>query len=155
MPQVLIHSHPRTALEGKFSLEFCVSVALIDNEVSLKQFCDERVGDSVVQALMKKVKYVHPPEMGSGLLDLGGKLVIKLRDGKIYSKKVAIAKGNPKNPLSRVELIHKYRDCVRLSLSAEDTDKSLDLLLNLESVGDIADLMDIFTFCSKPFSFTI
>ena len=149
LPRVLIHSHPKTALEGKFSLEFCTAVALIDGGVSLKQFANEKVKDSVVQELIKKIKYVHPSEMGAGLIDLGGELVVKLRNGKIYSRKVDIAKGNPENPLSSDELIHKYRDCAGLSLSPEDTNKSLDLLLNLESIRDIAELMDIFTFKAR------
>ncbi len=149
LPRVLIHSHPKTALESKFSLEFCTAIALIDNEVSLKQFTNEKVKDSAVQELMQKVKYVHPSEMGSGLADLRGELAVKLRNGKVYSRKVDVAKGQPKNPLSRDELIHKYRDCVHLSLSPEGTNKSLDLLLNLESIGDIAKVMDIFTFTAR------
>ena len=120
LPHILIHSHPKTALEGKFSLEFCVAIALVDGEVSLKQFTDDKVKGSAVQELMKKIKYVHPPEMGTELVNLRGKLVVKLKSGKIYSRRVDIARGDPRNPLSRDELINKYRDCVRLSLSAEE-----------------------------------
>ncbi len=146
LPGLLIHSHPETALEGKFSLEYCVAIALIDGEVSLKQFTDEKVNASAVQELMKRIKYVHPPEMGTGLVDLRGELVVKLRDGKICSRKIDVAKGNPGNPLSSNELTNKYRDCVRLSLSPEDTDKSLELILNLELIKDIAELVNIFTY---------
>ncbi|GAG89324.1 unnamed protein product, partial [marine sediment metagenome] len=142
------HSHPKTGLEGKFSLEFCVAIALIDGEVSLKQFSDEKVRDPAVQELMKKIRYVHPPEMGSGLVDLGGEIVARLQNGNAYSRKVDVAKGNPKNPLSWEELTNKYRDCVRLSLSAENMNTSLNLILHLESISDIAELMDIFTFSS-------
>ncbi len=149
LPRLLIHSHPTTALEGKFSLEFCVATAFIDGEVSLKQFTDERVKEPAVQELMGKIKYVHPPEMGSGLVNLGGEVVVKLQNGKVYSRKVDIAKGNPKNPLNREEVNSKYRNCVRLSLSPEDTNKSLDLISHLESISDIAELMDILTFKSK------
>ena len=148
LPRVLIHSHPKTGLEGKFSLEFCVAIALIDGEVSLKQFSDEKVRDPAVQELMKKIRYVHPPEMGSGLVDLGGEVVARLQNGNTYSRKVDVAKGNPKNPLSWEELTNKYRDCVRLSLSAENMNTSLNLILHLESISDIAELMDIFTFSS-------
>jgi len=149
LPMVLIHSCPKTALEGKFSLEFCIAIALIDSEVSLKQFADEKVKDSAVQELIKKVKYVHPLETGTELMDLKGRIVIKLQNGEIHSRQVDVAKGNPQNPLGKDELIYKYKDCVRLSLSPDNTDKSLDMLLNLESVGDIAELMDIFTFKAK------
>ena len=145
LPHILIHSQPKTALEGKFSLEFCTAIALIDGRVSLKQFTDEKVNDSVVQELMKKIKYVHPPEMGSGLINLGGELVVKLKNSAIYSQKIDVAKGSPQNPLSQDELISKYRDCVRPSLSEEATNKSLELLLNPELIKDIAELTDIFT----------
>ena len=146
VPNLLIHSRPGTALEGKFSLEFCIAVTLIDGEASLKQFTDEKVMDSTVQELVKKVKYVHPPEMKSGLTNLGGELVIRLKDGGTFSRKVDIARGNPENPLTQDELINKYRDCVRHSLSPGDIDKSLEMLLNLESIADVAELMDILTF---------
>ena len=145
---ILIYSHPKTALEGKFSLEFCVAIALIDGEVSLKQFTDEKVKDSAVQQLMKKIKYVHPPEMGAGLVDLRGELVVRFQNGKVYSRKVDIAKGDPKNPLNREEMNNKYRDCVRLSLSPKDTNRTLDLISHLDSVNDIAELIDILTFKS-------
>ncbi|MFC1940729.1 MmgE/PrpD family protein [Chloroflexota bacterium] len=149
LPDVLIYSHPVTGLEGKFSLEFCTAVALVDGSVSLKQFTDDKVKEPAVQELMKKVKYAHPSDFGAGLTYMGGKLVVKLRDGKTFSRKVDAAKGNPGNPLSMDELINKYRDCVCLSLSTEDTDKSLDLLLHLESVRDISEIMDVFTFKAR------
>jgi 2-methylcitrate dehydratase PrpD len=148
LPQLLIHHRPKTALEGKFSLEFCVAIALIDGEASLKQFTDEKVKDSVVRQLMEKVKYVHPPEMGSGLVDLRGEVVVRLQNGKVYSRRVDVAKGDPKNPLSWEELSNKYRDCVRLSLSTKDTSRTLDLITHLDSVNDLAVLMDILTFKS-------
>ena len=65
------------------------------------------------------------------------------------SRKVDMAKGNPGNPLCMEELNNKYIDCVRSSLSPEDTDKSLDLITRLESMSDITELMDILTFTSK------
>jgi 2-methylcitrate dehydratase PrpD len=116
--------------------------------LSLKQFTDEKVRDLTVQGVMKKVKYVHPPEMGSGFTNLRGELVVKLRNGEVHSRRVDVARGNPGNPLGQDELINKYKDCVRLSLSPEDTRKSLDLFLNLEEVRDIVELMGIFILSS-------
>ena len=101
-----------------------------------------------MQELIKKIEHVHPPEMGLGLTNRGGELVIKLQNGEVHSRKIDIAKGAPENSLSKEEMDNKYRDCVRLSLSPEDTDKSLRLLAHLESVDNIAEIMDIFTFGS-------
>ena len=146
LPRILVHSRPTTALEGKFSIEFCVAIALIDGEVSLKQFSDRIVRDSAVQELIQKVRYVHPPEMGSGLNNLKGEIVVRLKNGKVYSRRVNIARGDPRNPLNKDEVISKYRDCVSLSLSPEDTDMSLNIISRLESINDITELMDILVF---------
>lgn len=149
LPHVLIHSHPATALEGKFSMEFCVAISFLDGEVSLKQFSDQKVQDSAAQKLMGKIRYTHPPEMGSGLADLNGELLVRLQNGKVYSRKIDIARGNPQNPIDRETLERKYRDCARLALSQENVSRSLDLISHLDSINDIAELMDILTFKSE------
>ncbi|MBI4188266.1 MAG: MmgE/PrpD family protein [Chloroflexi bacterium] len=149
LPGILIHHRPVTALEGKFSLEYCVAIALIDGEATIKQFRDEKVKNKTAQELMTRIHYVHPPEMGSDLLNLRGEIVISLRNGKTYSRRVDIAKGDPGNPLSNDDIAKKYRDCAGLSLSTEAVNSSLEMLLHIESIGDIAELMDILTFKVK------
>jgi 2-methylcitrate dehydratase PrpD len=146
IPQILIHHHPKTALEGKFSLEFCVAIALLDGEVTLSQFTDERVRDPAVKELMSRVKYAHPTEMGTSLAELSGEVVVKLRNGKIYSCQVDIARGDPRNPLGWDEICSKYRDCVSQALSPSDIKHSIALISDLDSVADVSHLMDIFTF---------
>jgi len=146
LPRVLIHSHPRTSLEAKFSLQYCVAIALIDGEVLLKQFSEQKVNSSEAQELTGKIDYVHPVELGSGLHDLGGKLVIRLQGGELYSQEVNIARGDPRNPLTQAEVERKYADCVFPYLSPEDRDRSLELITHLDSTTDISELMDILTF---------
>jgi 2-methylcitrate dehydratase PrpD len=148
-PKILFHSRPKTALEGKFSLEFCVAIAFLDGQATLREFTDEKVKDSAVQEFMKRVKYVHPPEMGVLLIPqevCRGEMVVKLRDGKTYSSKVDVAKGEPQNPLNREEVSSKYWACVCPPLSSRDAEHSINLISGLESVEDITQLMDIFTF---------
>jgi len=45
------------------------------------------------------------------------------------------------------ELAAKYRDCASSVLSAEDVEKSLNVVSHLEDVEDIAELMDVL--CSR------
>jgi 2-methylcitrate dehydratase PrpD len=148
LPSNLRYSQPKTALEGKFSLQFCVATALIDGEVLLRQVSDEKVRDSAVQELIRKIKYVHPPEMGSDLTNPSGEIVVKLKNGKVYSRRINRAKGDPSNPPSKEEMTQKYRDCAGFFLSPEDTSRSLDLISHLNSISDIGELMDILTFKS-------
>ncbi|MFC2005727.1 MmgE/PrpD family protein [Chloroflexota bacterium] len=140
LPQVLIHSRPKNGLEGKFSMQYCMATALIDGEVRLKQFADEKVLNPEVKKLIEKVEYVHPDD---GTKLQGETVTVRLRDGREYSHQVLIAKGRPGNPLTREELVAKYRDCAGFALSREDTEQSLELVLKLEDLDDITELMNL------------
>ncbi|MBI4285217.1 MAG: hypothetical protein HY670_04885 [Chloroflexi bacterium] len=91
-------------------------------------------------------RYAHPPEMGAGLTNMGGEIVIKLRDGTSYSCKVQNSKGSPQDPLSGEEMDNKFRDCAGLFLPASDTDRVLHFISHFETLADVAELMDILTF---------
>jgi len=149
VPRVLRYPYPETPLEAKFSLQYCVAIALIDGEVSLQQFSNQKVHSTQVKELAEKVGYIHPPELGEGLDDLGGKLVIRLQDGKSYSQEIRKARGDPSNPPTQDEIKNKYADCVRSFLSSEDRDRSIELIMNLDSAREISELMDILTFGSE------
>lgn len=140
LPQVLIHSRPKTALEGKFSMQYCMAIALLDGRVGLKQFTDEKVLGNKAQQLLKRVEYVHP----EGLTPLHPDVVtIRLKDGREISHEVAIGKGDSRNPMTEEELTAKYRDCASFVLSPEGVEKSLDMISRLEDLNDITLLMHL------------
>ena len=93
-----IHS-PKTGQEGRFSLEYDMAIAIIDGELSLKQYTDEKVNSPQVQELMKKVKIIFPDGIGMGMEE-PQEVVVKLRNGKKYACKVEKHKGTAENPLT-------------------------------------------------------
>ena len=141
-------SRPTSGLEGKFSIEFCIAQALLEGQVELKDFTDERVNQPKIQNIIHKTKYVHPPEMEK-VLTAPQELVIKLKDGRMLSHRVNAAKGEAKNPLSWEEVVAKYKDCASLSLPRAEVEHSLEMLSNLETVDNITKVMDILTFKCK------
>lgn len=144
--QILIHHRPSTGLEGKFSLEYCIARVLLSGEVRLKHFTDEAVIAPEVTNLIDKMKWLEKypmPTMGTAQ-GFGTKSVtVKLKDGRVFSKEVAIAKGMPQNPLTADEFNAKYRDCAATVLSSGGVEKSLSILANLEKTKDIRELLEI------------
>ena len=61
--QILIHPNPRSALEGKFSMEFCIATAILRKQVKLESFTDGNVLNGGTQDMMKKVKMVADPKL--------------------------------------------------------------------------------------------
>ena len=48
--------HPRSGLDGKFSLQYTAAVALLDGHVGLSSFTDERLARADMQALLGKIE---------------------------------------------------------------------------------------------------
>ena len=145
VPQIMMRHRPKTGAEAKFSMEFCLAVALLDRKAGLQQFTSERVVDPKVQELLTRVSFVHPPEAGGyvGMERYPEQVTIKLHDGTVYSHQVFESRGRPGNRLSKAELVGKYSDCAARAISPERIDRSLDMLQGLKELRDISELMDV------------
>ena len=141
-PTMLIHSDPRTGLEGKFSMEFCVAVALLDREMNLEKFTDAKVNHPEIRTLMKKVKTYVTKEVGDkGTLYPGAIVKISLRNGTSCSAHIKNRKGGPSNPLSRDEVVKKFVGNASLVLKINDIDEITEKVMRLEELSDIRDLI--------------
>jgi len=139
-----IHS-PRTGQEGRFSLEYDMAIAIIDGELSLKQYTDEKVNAPEVRDLIRKVKTTFPKDIGIGMEE-PQEVVIRCKDGRHLSHRVEKHKGTAENPLTDDELSSKFRDCASLALSAEGAEEALRLVWHLDELKEISRLMELVTF---------
>jgi 2-methylcitrate dehydratase PrpD len=143
LPQMLIHHHPKTGLEGKFSLEFAVSVALIDGEALLPQFTTERVNAPDIQAFMSKVKYHILPELGDITdLNIPVTITITLKNGNKVSITENNPTGKPTNPMNPEQLKKKFETCTRI-LSPEERTEVVEIVSKLEQQDRIDRLMKL------------
>ena len=154
---VLIRTDPQTGLEGKPSLEFCAAVAMLDGRLGLDAFTDERVHDAEVRAMMARVRKHVDPALERGARGVATDpfcdlttVTIVLDDGRELSETVRFARGSPENPMSRDELVGKYRDCARLSLDERRAERALGLLERLDDLPTVAPLMDALRGGRKP-----
>jgi len=72
---------------------------------------------------------------------VGNPVTIRTTDGRSYSARVDIPRGDPALPLTDEELLSKYRDCGRSQLRPDDIERSVNLTLGLERMADIGTLM--------------
>lgn len=109
--QPLIHSRPRTGLESKFSLEYAVVAALLDDAVGMSSFTDAAVQRDAARALVELVD-VERVNGGDGLL--AGEVVIgiQVRSGKTYRTRLAVPPGAPSRPPSAHQLAQKVEECL-------------------------------------------
>ncbi|MEM3484389.1 MAG: MmgE/PrpD family protein [Candidatus Bathyarchaeia archaeon] len=146
IPNILIHHRPKTPLEAKFSLEFCVAVALVEGKVGVEHFTERELNNPTIRDIMDRVTYVHPESMGKSPMDLATEVKIKLVSGIEYSKMVNTPKGDPRNPLSWDEVVDKFRNCTREILARGEMERAIEIVSHLEKVNTVSDLMQLLVF---------
>jgi 2-methylcitrate dehydratase PrpD len=102
--KLVAHPMPTEPLQGKFSIAFCVAIALLGYPAQLADFSAERLADPRVRDLMPRVALSVNPEIGR----YGAVMDIALEDGAALNAIVEISRGNPENPLSWDDLKAKF-----------------------------------------------
>ncbi len=131
-----LYLYPRTGLEGKFSIAYCVSIALLEGKVGLEEFSDQRFHDPVVQRLMKKVINLRKKEKGE-------LVTVNLKDGRSFSHSVIVAKGDARNnPLSDKEVKEKFRACAKRVLSPQNILLAEEKISRMEELSNFRQFLD-------------
>lgn len=142
MPNALIHHRPRTELQAKFSMEFCMAILLFERKAGLPEFTDEVVNRPDVQAMIKKVDFgVHPEAEAAGYDKMTTIIEITLKDGRKISGRADFGKGSPANPMSYEEVADKFRECAAFSRWPRDrAERLIELVRGLEDLRDVREL---------------
>src|SRR5205814_1332762 len=105
----LIHVMPASPLEAKFSLHFCLAAALLHGPVTLGTFCDERVNDPAIRALIPRICM----ELDARWKDDGEfatEVVVETENGETLVEFVPLAQGKPARWFSTERLRAKFAD---------------------------------------------
>ena len=126
---------PATPLEAKFSVAFCVALALRGYAVLPGDFSNERLADSAVRDLMSKVELSVDPAVGR----YGSILEIELINGEILHSKIERSRGNPENPMSWSDLKTKFDGLVQPVLG-DHTDALYDALRAIDAPDGLTNI---------------
>ena len=130
-----------SGLQGKFTINYVTAVALLDGKLELESFSDSKVKDPKVQEAFRKVEVtVDPsiPESGEYC-----PVTIELNDGKRFSHTATVPKGHAKNPLTRDEVLEKFRSNVKNTFSHDRSERLIASVMELEKLGSVRALTEI------------
>jgi 2-methylcitrate dehydratase PrpD len=138
VPDVLAHARPTTALERKFSMQYCAAAALAEGRVDFGSFTDGEVASRDTRELMKRVAMVVDPGLPQGVEQHAwSRVTITLRDGRTLQSQARGARGHPDMPLSDAALREKFLACARIVLSPDEADGVAEQIGHLEDIPDI------------------
>ncbi|HEV8519007.1 MAG TPA: MmgE/PrpD family protein [Burkholderiales bacterium] len=141
LPLNLTYHQPKTGLQGKFSMEFCLAAIMVLRQAGLSEFSDEVVNRSDIREFLGKIDYSVYSDAEAAAERytlLTTFLDITFKDGRRFTLRVDAAKGSPEFPMDEDEVAQKVRECAQFSgWAGSRTEKLIEQILRLEQVDDV------------------
>lgn len=132
---------PHGVTDAQFSLPYTVATAVVKRNLCLSDFSGEALQNTGVLRVAQRVEVRLLPEftLQKGLEPVI--IEIKTLDGKVYSKRMDIPKGDPRNPLTFNDMLGKFWDCASYSVKPipkHKIEEAIELILKLETTDDVS-----------------
>ncbi len=128
---------PRTALEGKFSIPYCLANAILRGDTGLRAFTDEKVNDPGVKEFMKKISLF----LGDDLKPMEARIEVETEEGKVFKKSSDVFSEIPELEEKRRRIKVKFMDICEPVFGEEKAGSLMDTVLSLEKVGDMKEFI--------------
>ena len=145
----LLRSTVTQGLEGKFTLAYNISAAIIDGKVDYETFTDKRSAKGDLQAFMERVKVrrsddvaLRRPHIADGNPE--ARLRVTMRNGVVHDLLLGTA-----HHLTGEAVLDKFRLNAEATLGRERVALTIGLVQRLEKLKDVAELMDAVTIEAK------
>jgi 2-methylcitrate dehydratase len=133
---------PKTRETADHSLPYITAIALIDGEVTDRQFEPERFKDPAVWKFLQNVKVERNAELSGMYADAVGNIVhVDLADGRRLTKRVDYPLGNAKNRLKDSAVEGKFLGLVEPIIGETRARKIIELVWKLDEAKNVGGLM--------------
>ncbi len=120
---------------------YCCAAALVDGDVTLATFDDDRLTDPKLLDLIDKTKIVEDPQLNKGYpKGIPNDVTITCTDGTKVNKRVDFPRGHAENPMADEEVVAKFKKLADGVVTNETADRMLDQAWNLDQTKDVTPL---------------
>ena len=128
----------QTMLDAQMSLPYSIAASLTTGGAMVDQYTPDALKRPDVRDLARRVHLKLEPSVANGdepYLD------VELKDGRVLTDRVLIARGDSENPLSEDELRAKFRTAAAATLDAGQIAQLEDTVMRAASVADSREIM--------------
>ncbi len=133
---------PHSRETADHSIHYMVAVALLDGEMTPRQFAEGRWFDPEACDLMNRMVITIDPDWTKRAP--GGfpcTVKLKLKDGRVIRAEVPYAAGHARNKMGHAQVVEKFRNCVERRLSPARADEIIAAVDGLEGLPSTRELM--------------
>jgi len=135
---------PETRETADHSLPYITAIALIDGEVTSRQFEPERFADPKMWKFLERVEVKRNAELSGMYPGAVANIVhVELTDNRKLTKRVDYPLGHAKNPLKDTEVEAKFRSLVVPLLGEERAKRILERAWKLDEAQNVDQLIEL------------
>jgi len=129
---------PLSVVQAQMSLQYIVAVALLEGKALLEQFEEEKIRDSKILDLAKRVGVVLDEDIEKVYPErYANKVEVILKNGKRFETRVDFAKGSSENPMSFGQVTEKFESLASKVVAKDRIDTIVEYVERIEKVDDI------------------
>jgi 2-methylcitrate dehydratase len=136
--------NPTTRETADHSLPYLLARTLLDGELGLGSFTEEKILDPALRPVMDRITVTEDPELTARFsADLPIRLTVTLTDGTVLVREAAHPRGHVRNPLSDTEFDRKFDDLLagRSAADRELSHELRDAFWTLDRCADVAPVL--------------
>jgi 2-methylcitrate dehydratase PrpD len=139
MPNALIHHHPTTGLQAKFSMEFCMAILILYGKADQTIYTDAVANRPEVKNMVERVHFYADAEAEKAGYDKMTTIIkITLKDGRSISGRADFGKGSPADPMSYDEVAEKFHGCAAFAeWPSSKATQVVEMVRKLETLADV------------------
>lgn len=137
---------PQNVIQAQFSLPWAAANAIMYRKVGIEHFIEQAIQDPAVQQMTRRIVPKLTAELSTKQIAEPVILEMKLKSGKVYSRRVDYALGSPQKPLSFDEITKQFIDCCAYAgkdIPGESVSRAIQMIKQLEEVRDVAEIVDL------------
>ena len=138
---VMLYEEPESDLKGKFSAKYNMAAALVDGEVGIDTFTNDKIAEPAVQDMMERVslRVQSKWELGGSTVSKGVPIRITLNDGRVFDHETPRGEilGSQVNPWGMENIASKFRENVGRVLSEERIEDAVQQWHDVTEVQDV------------------
>jgi 2-methylcitrate dehydratase PrpD len=140
--EIVKEMRPLTPYQAKFSIAYCVAVALLDGRAGLDQFTTERISDPAIAAMLERTRVTVGEDLTAKYpAAWPARLTITLANGDILHGSADFPRGNPENPITKRELEDKFRALVAPRFGVDAAACAIETVTQLENLTGLPELL--------------
>jgi 2-methylcitrate dehydratase len=123
------------------SLPYITAAALMDGEVTEKQFAPKRFTEAKLVDFVQRVKVERHTELSAKYPEAVGNIVtLRMRNGNTLTERVDYPRGHARNPLTDAELEDKFLSLANPLLNRDQVESLLHWLWHLDEKSNVSEV---------------